>query len=192
MRSSHATLLTRSFACGATLAALSLAAGPAAHAATPVAKGLCPSLDVTATAGNGDAIRASILCLTNTDRTEHHLPALRESSDLRTAATGHSSDMVRKGYFAHTTPGGTTFIDRILRARYTTRNGTWALGENLAWGTGDLGTPRGIENAWMHSAGHRANILEGAYRDIGIGVGLGTPTDPGNGATFTIDFGVTR
>jgi uncharacterized protein YkwD len=192
MRSSHSTVLCRSIACGAALTAFGLAGSPAAHADTSVAKGQCPSVDVTATAGNGDAIRASILCLTNADRANHHRQPLRESSELRSAAVEHSSDMVRESYFAHTTLGGATFVDRIVHARYITRHDTWALGENLAWGTGDLGTPRGIENAWMHSAGHRANILKGAYRDVGIGVTLGTPTDHGHGATFTIDFGARR
>jgi uncharacterized protein YkwD len=192
MRSSHSTLLRRSIACGATLTAFGLAGSPSAHAATSVAKGQCPSLDVTATAANGDAISASILCLTNADRATHHVSALRESSALRSAALEHSTDMVRESYFAHTTLGGATFVDRILHARYTTRHGTWTLGENLAWGTGNLGTPRGIENAWMHSAGHRANILKDTYRDIGIGISLGTPSDPSHGATYTLDFGAKR
>ena len=40
------------------------------------------------------------------------------------------------------------------------------------------------------SSGHRGNILKAAYREIGIGVRPGVPTDAGVGATFTNDFGV--
>jgi uncharacterized protein YkwD len=190
MRSSHSTLFCRSFACGATIAALSFAGSPSAHAATLVAKSQCTSLDVSATASNIDAIRAGILCLTNVERTQQHLRPLRESSKLRKAALAHSSDMVRRSYFAHTAPSGETFVDRILRAGYIQRNDGYSLGENLAWGTGDLGTARAVHEAWMRSSGHRANILKPAYREFGIGIRTGVPNDAGDGATFTTDFGV--
>ena len=94
------------------------------------------------------------------------------------------------GYFDHTSPNGDTFVDRILSAGYAKRNDGWTLGENLAWGTGDLSTPAGVMNAWMNSAGHKANILKKAYREVGIGIRLGVPTDSGVGATITADFGV--
>jgi uncharacterized protein YkwD len=44
----------------------------------------------------------------------------------------------------------------------------------------------------MNSAGHKANILKRAYRDMGIGVTLGIPSGDGKGATITVDFGVRR
>ena len=97
--------------------------------------------------------------------------------------------MVNEGYFDHTSPSGNTFVDRILSARYAKRNDAWALGENLAWGTGDLSTPAGIMQAWMNSAGHKENILKKAYREVGIGIRLGVPSDNGVGATITADFG---
>jgi uncharacterized protein YkwD len=43
------------------------------------------------------------------------------------------------------------------------------LGENLAWGTGEYGTPRGIVNAWLASPAHRANLLRPGFRRIGLG-----------------------
>jgi uncharacterized protein YkwD len=116
--------------------------------------------------------------------------AAREIAQLRAAAVAHSADMVARSYFAHTTPTGQTFVDRILHAGHTRRGDGWSLGENLAWGTGDLGTARGIQAAWMHSSGHRTNILKPAYREVGIGVHRGVPDDAGAGATFTLDFGV--
>ena len=81
------------------------------------------------------------------------------------------------------------FIQRIMATRYASRRVAWSLGENLAWGTGELSTPQAIMNAWMNSAGHKANILKKAYKEVGISVRLGVPTDAGVGATVTADFG---
>jgi len=43
--------------------------------------------------------------------------------------------------------------------------------------------------SWMNSPGHKANILKRAYREVGIGIKLGVPTDDTVGATYTLDFG---
>jgi uncharacterized protein YkwD len=177
----------RTLVCGALLVVSGLAGATSAHAAAPAD---CPNADTALTAGNSDDVRAAVLCLINADRTQRRLAPLRENSRLRSAAVAHSSDMVRNRYFAHTAPNGDTFVDRILDARYTTRNQDWSLGENLAWGTGDLGTARGVQTAWMRSSGHRANILKPSYRELGIGIRAGVPTDTSVGATFTTDFGV--
>ena len=152
----------------------------------------CANADLEATRENLREIRAAILCLHNKVRAEHDLPALRENKRLRRAAVGHSKDMVRDGFFEHTTPQGTTMVERILRAKYVREDEGWALGENLAWGTGSFGTPRGAVDAWMNSPGHRANLLRRAYRDVGIGVVLGVPVSDAAGATYTVDFGVRR
>ena len=152
----------------------------------------CQNTDLMPDDGNEGAVRAAILCLHNKLRADRGLPQLRESAKLRRAALGHSRDMVSRGYFEHTTPSGTTMVDRIQAARYTPRNAAWALGENLAWGTGRLATPREIMRAWMDSPGHRANIVKRSYREIGIGVVTGVPSARGEGATYTADFGVIR
>jgi uncharacterized protein YkwD len=152
----------------------------------------CADADLEAAKDNLPRIRAAILCLHNKVRAEHDLPALRENKRLRKAAFGHSKDMVKDRFFEHTTPEGVTMVDRILRARYVREDEGWALGENLAWGTGSLGTPRGAVEAWMDSPGHRANILKRAYRELGVGVELGVPVSDAAGATYTVDFGVRR
>jgi uncharacterized protein YkwD len=157
---------------------------PRAHSAQT-----CANTDLTPTADNLDVVRAAVLCLHNQIRAQKGLPALKENPKLRKAAVAHSGDMVQEGYFDHTDPSGTTFVDRILGAGYARRTDGWTLGENLAWGTGDLSTPAGVMQAWMSSAGHKANILKRAYREIGIGIRLGVPSDNGVGATFTADFG---
>jgi uncharacterized protein YkwD len=152
----------------------------------------CANTDVAPDGGNVETVRAAILCLHNKIRAERGLPLLKENARLRRAALGHSNDMVSRGFFEHTTPNGTTMVQRIQAARYTSPRFGWALGENLAWGTGSLATPRAIMNAWMDSPGHRANVVKRAYREIGIGVVTGVPTDRDSGATYTTDFGVIR
>ena len=152
----------------------------------------CADADLEATTENLARVRAAVLCLHNRIRAGHDLPALRENKRLRKAALGHSKDMVRDGYFEHTTPEGTTMVDRILRARYVRRDHGWSLGENLAWGTGSLSTPRATVAAWMDSPGHRANVLKRAYRELGVGVVVGVPVSDAAGATYTVDFGVRR
>ena len=51
----------------------------------------------------------------------------------------------------------------------------YEVGENIAWGTAALATPRAIVAAWMASPGHRANILDPRYRETGIGVSRTLP-----------------
>ena len=161
---------------------------PRAHAAAIT----CANTDVLPTADNVELIRAAVLCLHNQIRQQHNLPLLKDNAKLRKAAVGHSADMVDDGYFDHTTPAGTSFVDRILGAGYAKRNDAWTLGENLAWGTGDLSTATGVMQAWMNSAGHRANILKRSYKELGVGIRLGVPDDAGVGATFSAEFGATN
>jgi uncharacterized protein YkwD len=94
--------------------------------------------------------------------------------------------MVRGHYFAHG-----NYLSRILRTGYTAGALSWTVGENLAWGAGTRSSPARIVNAWMHSAPHRANILTGRFRHIGIGIAKGTPRG-GSGGTYTTDFGARR
>ena len=161
---------------------------PGAHAAQQD----CENADVGPTDANEAVVRAAILCLHNQIRADRDLPLLRENARLRRAAAGHSSDMVGRGFFEHTTPDGVTMVERIMATRYASPRVGWAIGENLAWGTGNLATPRAIMKAWMDSPGHRANVVKRAYREIGIGVVTGVPSDRGAGATYTADFGVVR
>ena len=152
----------------------------------------CANTGLAPDGGNVEVVRAAILCLHNQIRAERGLPLLRENARLRRAALAHSGDMVSRGFFEHTTPNGVTMVERIMASRYASPRVGWALGENLAWGTGSLATPRAIMKAWMDSPGHRANVVKRAYREIGIGVVTGVPSDRGDGATYTADFGVVQ
>jgi uncharacterized protein YkwD len=159
------------------------------HASAARAPKHCANPHVVPTRRNLGKVRRAILCLHNQIRASHHLPLLRLNRKLIRAAAGHSTSMVHKRYFDHTDPSGATFVQRIERAHYVRPNQAWSLGENIAWGTGSLSTPAGVMRAWMHSPGHRANILRRGYRELGIGIKLGVPTTGHAGATFTVDFG---
>jgi uncharacterized protein YkwD len=149
----------------------------------------CQNTDLVPTAQNIELIRAALLCLHNQVRAQYHLPALKLNVKLQKAGATHSNEMVEDGYFDHTSPDGTTFVERILDAGYAKPSDGWTLGENLAWGTGDLSTPDGVMNAWMNSAGHKANILKRDYKEIGFGIKLGVPSDDTVGATISAEFG---
>jgi uncharacterized protein YkwD len=132
-------------------------------------------------------VRAT-LCLLNAQRARRGLGAVRLNDDLSTAARGHSRAMVSKRFFSHTSPDGTTFLDRIKATGYLSGARSWNVGENIAYGSGSLSTPRAISRAWMKSPGHRANILSSAFRSIGVGIASGTPVGR-DGGTYTTDFG---
>ena len=94
--------------------------------------------------------------------------------------------MVARGFFDHVSPDGGTLSDRVRRTGYGGRT----LGEDIGWGTYDLGTPSAIVAAWMKSPPHRAIILGGRFREIGVGVAIGTPGDrTETGAVYTLDVG---
>jgi len=132
------------------------------------------------------------LCLVNRERTRRGLPPLSENSLLSAASLEHSRDMVRVGYFEHTATDGRTVGDRLRAIGYA-RGFSASAGENIAYGVGRKATPAAIVQAWMHSAGHRADILRPAFTEIGIGIALGAPEVPADeqkdSATYTTDFG---
>jgi len=136
-------------------------------------------------------LEAVTLCLLNGERADHGLAPLATDGQLARAAERHASDMVAKSYFAHEGQDGSTVRDRIGDTGYIPTSGRWVVGENLAWGTGALATPKSIVNAWMNSPGHRANVLHPDYREIGFGIVLGNPrVTNGLGATYATTFGV--
>jgi uncharacterized protein YkwD len=138
--------------------------------------------------GNAGQVRQATICLLNRERARHGLGKIRSNKKLRRAATRHSRDMVRKHYFDHVAPNGETLTHRARKAHYLRARASWYLAENLAWGSGRMATPASIVNQWMHSPGHRANILSGNVRDAGIGVAIGSPQG-GSGATYTLALG---
>jgi uncharacterized protein YkwD len=150
----------------------------------------CADADLSPSVTALPQIESATFCLLNAERRSRGLTALRVNGRLRNAAVAHSRDMVANHYFAHEDQSGGGPEDRIAHAGYLPRYGPWVIGENIAWGTDYLATPREIVRAWMNSTPHRHNILYSDFREIGIGVAIGVP-DPslGDGATYSTEFG---
>jgi uncharacterized protein YkwD len=115
----------------------------------------------------GDPEPAPTLCLLNAERRDHGLKPLRENAALTRAARRHARDLLERDYFEHESPEGVTPQQRILRAGYRDPRIT---GENLAKGEREAGAPSSIVDGWMHSPGHRANILDPRFTEIGVAV----------------------
>jgi uncharacterized protein YkwD len=132
--------------------------------------------------------------LHNEIRRHHHLPTFCVHPTLEKTARDHSEDMIRKDYFSHDTKGrNETAEQRIKRFGYTPQGFSfYMVGENIAYGSGTYGEPNSIMNSWMKSTDHRHNILNGKYREIGIGVSTGTWQGHDGVSMYTADFGVRR
>jgi len=172
----------RTVALAAALASLALAA-PASALAD------CAGADLVPDAASLGAAGQATLCLVNAERAANGLRALSEESRLTSASTAFSRRMVAEQFFDHVAPDGSTLVQRLTAVHYISDDVDWSAGENIAWGQGELSTPRSIVAAWMASPGHRANILNGEYTQIGLGLAPGSPVDAGWGATYTTDFG---
>ena len=164
---------------------VAVAAGASPASATTV----CASADGPTAQTSTVALANAALCLVNQERTSRGLKALKANRRLGKAARGHANDMVTKGYFSHDSLGGGTFVDRIRNAGYVPPKLFPSLGEDLAWGSGALGTPREIVQGWMNSPGHRANILSRKFREAGMGVAFGDVGAGSDGTAYALDFG---
>jgi uncharacterized protein YkwD len=168
--------------------AIAAPANANANAATAHASATCAGANLTPSAASAAKVRSATLCLLNRQRTRHGLRRLRAQRSLSHAATKYARLMVTKHFFDHVSPAGSTMSSRIARTSYLHHTRAWSLGENLAWGAGSASTPAQIVNAWMHSPGHRRNILDPSFTEIGIGIALGSPNG-GSGATYVNEFG---
>ena len=143
--------------------------------------------------GSMAAVTAATLCLVNGERADRGLAALTANTKLNGVATAYARDLVEGSFFSHTGRDGSSSLDRVRRSGYLTAGAGYIVGENLAWGTGVLATPAAIMQAWMNSPGHRKNVLNPDYRELGIGIAAGNPAARnGLGATYVNEFGVLR
>ncbi|UUN30327.1 sigma-70 family RNA polymerase sigma factor [Streptomyces sp. FIT100] len=118
-----------------------------------------------------------VLALVNAERAEAGCGPVSANGKLATAATGHSADMAARDYFDHTSPDGEDPGDRITAAGYS-----WSTyGENIARGQQ---TPASVMESWMNSPGHRANILNCSFKELGVGI-----HDASGGPWWTQAFG---
>ncbi|WP_329379109.1 CAP domain-containing protein [Streptomyces sp. NBC_01716] len=127
--------------------------------------------------GGGGGFAEQVTTLVNSERSKAGCGPVTANSQLETAALRHSQDMAAKDYFDHTSPDGRDPGDRITAAGYR-----WTTyGENIARGQQ---TPASVMEGWMNSPGHRANILNCAFKEIGVGV-----HDASGGPWWTQAFG---
>lgn len=174
---------------GIAIAAAVACLAPAAPA-NAVDLSSCAGAYAEPTADNRPMVRRATLCLLNEERAQRGLRQLHPRGALHGVAERYAQRMVTRSFFDHVGPEGSTFVDRIKRSDYLRAGDGFTLGENLAWGGGPRATPERIVRAWMDSPGHRANILNGRFRDIGIGVVTGVPVAyGGQGATYVNEFG---
>lgn len=116
-----------------------------------------PLVDSTVSAFENEVIR-----LVNVERSKKGLQPLRANWELSRVARFKSQDMVDNRYFSHTSPTYGSPFQMIRSFGMTYRTA----GENIAYGQR---TPQAVVNAWMNSSGHRANILNASYTQIGVG-----------------------
>jgi uncharacterized protein YkwD len=168
------------------LAPITLAVALAASAPAQASPQACAGAGVSAGKASQQTISEAVRCLVNAQRSARRLAAVQHAPALRRAATAHARDMVLRSFFAHVSPTGSTLAQRARRAGYPGST----LGENIGWGTGSLGTPDAIVDAWMESPPHRAIILHPRFRELGVGVTLGTPADrSAAGAVYVLNLG---
>ena len=117
---------------------------------------------------NANLSAKDIIAITNKFRAKNgDLPPLNENDKLDFSAEKKLQDMFVKQYFEHTSPDGVTIGDLGNQVSYD----YITIGENLA--LGNFKSDEALVDAWMASAGHRANILNKNYMDIGVAVGKG-------------------
>lgn len=113
-----------------------------------------------------------VLDLVNAERTKRGISALTLDSSLSSVATKKSQDMVNKNYFDHTSPTYGSPFDMMKQFGISYRTA----GENIAKGQK---TPQEVVIAWMNSEGHRKNILNPDFTNLGVGIAKDS-----NGTTY--------
>ncbi|MEW2631410.1 CAP domain-containing protein [Streptomyces sp. NPDC048389] len=129
---------------------------------------------------DADGPEAQVLALVNQERASAGCSPLTSNAELTRAADDYSDVMARSGVMSHTGPDGSTMTTRVEAAGYE-----WStLGENIARGQADAAS---VMKSWMNSPGHRANILNCSFKELGVGVHFGD-----GGPWWTQNFGAGR
>ncbi|MEU6770929.1 CAP domain-containing protein [Streptomyces sp. NPDC046759] len=153
-------------------------AAPSTPKATATASKAPAAPSTPKPAATASGLTARVVQLVNAERAKVGCRPLTVDAELTKAAQAHSADMAAHRNMSHTGSDGSSPADRITRAGYA-----WsAYGENVAYG---FATPDQVMTAWMNSPGHRANILNCSFRQIGVG--LAQPD-----SYWTQDFGTAR
>jgi uncharacterized protein YkwD len=123
------------------------------------------------------SVAGQVLALVNTERARAGCEPVALDGRLAKAAAGHSQDMATDNFLSHDSEDGRDFADRIKATGYPAPRS-----ENIAAGQR---TPSAVMDAWMHSAGHKANILDCTATQMG----LASATGGDFGIYWTQDFG---
>jgi serralysin len=108
------------------------------------------------------AFISQVLVLTNQFRAQNGLAPLKANLELNAAAQNHSADMANQDYFDHIGKNGSKPWDRAKLIGYEART----MGENIAAGQT---TPESVVQGWIDSPGHRANLLNASFTELGVG-----------------------
>ncbi len=132
-----------------------------------------------------------MLELVNAERAKVGAQPLAFNGNLNASTDGHTNWMIATDTFSHTGANSSTPTDRMKAAGYVF-SGSWASAENIAWvstraPTGYQDEVQLLHTNLMNSAGHKANILNGSFREIGIGFDTG-PYQSWDGAFVTENF----
>ncbi|MEU5433525.1 CAP domain-containing protein [Streptomyces sp. NPDC020719] len=135
------------------------------------------SQPASAVTGTAAQYVQQVIALANTERAKAGCSPLKADSRLNSSAQEHADDMAARNYYEHDTPEGKNAGDRMTAAGYDWHK----------WGENIHRSPKSPEAAmhdWMNSPGHRANILDCGFKDIGVGVNLSD-----NGPWWVQNFG---
>jgi uncharacterized protein YkwD len=131
---------------------------------------------------DADEVRDEMLAEVNALRRKAGASPLRLSRDLQQSAQAHAQDMLARGYFAHKSPSGTTVRERSRKAGYAWKT----IAENIAEGQTSVDE---VVTTWMGSPGHRKNILNPDFRDLGIGLVTGKTRSGEHRVIWVQNFG---
>jgi uncharacterized protein YkwD len=123
----------------------------------------------------------------NAVRRSHGLRALVVSQRLTAAANAHARVLAATGRFAHEWSDGRPFQTWILRYYPVAAYARWSAGENLVWSAQPLAAGAALDE-WLASPPHRRNLLDPAWRQVGVGV-AGVPHASGVYGGFDVDVG---
>ena len=170
-------------------AIIALAAAPAAEAGTDYGKllapvSVCPH-QTQVKARTAVQLRA-MRCLTNYARAHAGLEPLAGSKSLTQAASHKAADILRCDEFSHEACHR-EFTYWSERFGYI-EGKCWSAAENIAWGGGRHGSARAMFRAWLHSPGHREDIL-GPYTDLGVGLRSGNLNGHASAHVWVQEFG---
>lgn len=142
---------------------------------TSTGPGPAPSASPDPTEGSA---ASEVFRRTNEYRVANGAAPFARSDRLAAAAQAYAEAMASQGFFSHTGLDGSTPGDRIAAQGYSAR----AWGENIAYG---YATPEQVMSGWISSPGHRANLVNAAYTELGVGFALS-----GSGTAYWVqDFG---